>query len=132
MENVTIDQINQYKALLLQKNSNEIMMSLFKSWIVTDATAQNFLRKHDGFNFILKRLFQEAKDQPDMENGPAQLIHDEISSDESETQGGDQEDRKLQFTTSRKSTASLFDKKNLQQPILKKQTSSQESVNTVF
>jgi hypothetical protein len=57
MEEVSNDQIAQYKALLLQKNSNEVMMSMFKNWIVTDATAQNFLRKHDGFNFILKRLF---------------------------------------------------------------------------
>ena len=121
MEDVSNDQITQYKALLLQKNSNEIMMSMFKNWIVTDATAQNFLRKHDGFNFILKRLFQEVKDQPDANNGSGLPNHDEISSDESETQYADQENRKLQFTMSRKSTAQLFDKKKLQQPILKKQ-----------
>lgn len=35
-------------------------MMLFENWVVTDQTAETFLRDHNGFNFIIDRLFQDS------------------------------------------------------------------------
>jgi hypothetical protein len=36
------------------------MIQLFSNWVITEQTAQSFLKDHNGFNFIIDRLFKEA------------------------------------------------------------------------
>jgi hypothetical protein len=61
------------------------MMLLFKKWVVSEKIAQSFLREHNGFNFIIKRLFYE----PDVKKSESftegfEFPESDISSDESE------------------------------------------------
>ena len=39
------------------------MTFLFKSWVITDQTAQRFLREHNGLNFMLNRLFADTEEE---------------------------------------------------------------------
>jgi hypothetical protein len=50
-------EITEIRALQLQENSDRILMLLFNQWIRDNDDARLFLKDHDGFNFMLKRLF---------------------------------------------------------------------------
>lgn len=140
---VSQDKMNQCKALQLQENSNSIMMLLFKKWVVTDLTAQSFLREHNGFNFMLKRLFQDydKKQGKHMrgvgDSGQIQSkITLEVSSDETDSAADDDEAeladgenaqarKKRARKTKRKAPDQLLDSKKAPLPLLTKQTGIQ-------
>lgn len=63
--------ISPDRALHLQEQCYTIMMLLFKQWITSNLHARLFLREHDGFNFMLERLFSQQSEGTG-KTGPAE------------------------------------------------------------
>jgi len=116
------------------------MMFLFKKWIVNDLTAQNFLREHNGLNFMLNRLFQEERqmDVPgDRDEGEDVRVEaDELSSDESDPQKLEEEAMAVAAASLQVATPdSAVDGKQPAQPLLQKQVgvkTEQQQIDEVF
>ena len=60
------------------------MTFLFKNWVITDQTAQRFLREHNGLNFMLNRLFTETEEEPEGKQVKAEITTSEQKLDVSE------------------------------------------------
>lgn len=81
-------------------------MMLFENWVVTDQTAETFLRDHNGFNFIIDRLFQEtAKKQEDFDDSDDDF--DRKSEDSLEGVSSDESSQKSKGNEVDKSTIDL-------------------------
>ena len=66
--NASEKRLTDDEALHYQEQSYLVMMLAFKHWINDNTLARQFLRDHDGFNFMLERLFSNShtklKDKP--------------------------------------------------------------------
>lgn len=132
-EMVKKGQIAHHRALALQQQTNSVMNLLFSKWVATDASAESFLKKHNGFHLMLKRLFREdAQVAESVQRSEAEAPA--ISSDESSDSSSDAEGQipgaksraKKKFLKMGMDAAELM-KKNFEQPVLRKQDGIQEA-----
>lgn len=89
-------------------------MLLFRRWILTDACAELFLREHNGFNFMLNRLFHETSKSHSIRRIAEVNLELSVSSDECPEDMKTQGKSKSIFTKKlhRRHTGLLIDKKD--------------------
>lgn len=102
-------------------------MFLFKKWVVNDLTAQNFLREHNGLNFMLNRLFQEKQkpaSPPELKDAKRgdQAEAEDVSSDETDYSAHDEDAKQGEASHlgAKKKTDAFIDEKTGSQSLSKK------------